>query len=119
MTRLIRAIVTASVLIAPATAAFAHTALKGSNPASGSVLAQSPLVLTLTFLEPARLTYLALVTPAGERRLQFVPGGSALTFSSPKPGLTQGRNEIRWRALSRDGHVVEGSIIVVLRPPMR
>jgi methionine-rich copper-binding protein CopC len=112
-------VLAASIFLAPATPALAHTALKGSNPASGSVLTRSPPVFTLTFLEPARLTYLALVTPAGERRLPFTPSGSALTFSSPRPDLTPGRNEIRWRALSRDGHVVEGSIIVVLRPPSR
>ena len=95
----------------------AHTALRASIPPSGSVLTQSPPVLTLTFLDPASLTSLTLVTAAGERRLTFTPTGSALTFSAPKPSLVRGRNEVRWKALSRDGHVVEGSIIVVLRAP--
>ncbi len=96
----------------------AHTSLRSSSPASGSVLTQSPNELTLTFLEPARLTSLVLVTAAGERKLPF-KSGSALTFRSAKPALSRGRNEVRWTALSRDGHVIQGSIIIVLRTPTR
>lgn len=106
-----------ALLLAPASALLAHTALKGSNPASGSVLTQAPPVLTLTFAQPTRLTSLVLVNTAGEKALAFKPGGSALSFTTPKPALVPGRNEIRWRALSQDGHVVEGSIILVLRKP--
>ena len=95
----------------------AHTALQRSSPASGSVLTASPPVLTLTFIEPTRLTSLLLVNSAGERALRFTPLAKAKTFSSPKPGLIKGRNEIRWRALSQDGHVIEGSLIIVLRAP--
>ena len=106
-----------AIAAVPVSAAVAHTALKSSNPASGSVLTQSPPVLTLTFLQPTRLTSLVLVTSTGERRLPFKPGDSALTFSASNPALARGRNEIRWRALSQDGHVAEGSIILVLRAP--
>ncbi|MFW2852513.1 copper resistance CopC family protein [Sphingomonas sp. TX0543] len=107
----------ALILAAIPAAVQAHTALRSSNPPSGSVLTQSPPVLTLTFLEPASLTSLTLVTAAGERQLSFTPTGSATTFNAARPGFARGRNEVRWRALSRDGHVVEGSIIVVLRAP--
>lgn len=95
----------------------AHTTLRGSSPASGSVLTQAPPQLTLTFLEPARLTSLVLVTASGERKLAFTPTGSGLTFTSHAPPLRRGRNEVRWTALSQDGHVIEGSIIIVLRAP--
>lgn len=95
----------------------AHTALRSSNPSSGSVLTQSPPVLTLTFLEAASLTSLTLVTSDGERNLAFTPSGSALTFEAPQPQLVRGRNEVRWRALAQDGHVIEGSIIIVMRAP--
>ncbi|QHL91153.1 hypothetical protein GVO57_10415 [Sphingomonas changnyeongensis] len=106
-----------ALLVAPTAAVVAHTALKSSSPASGSVLTEAPPALTLTFLQPTRLTSLMLVNTAGEQRLGFKPGGSALSFTTAKPGLVRGRNEIRWRALSQDGHVVEGSIILVLRAP--
>jgi len=101
------------------TAVQAHTALRTANPVSGSVLTAPPPVLTLTFVEPASLTALTLVNASGQRQLAFTPVGSALTFSSRRPPLVRGRNEIRWRALSRDGHVIEGSIIIVLRAPAR
>lgn len=111
------AILAALAMLSAPLGAAAHTALKRSNPASGSVLTRSPPVLTLTFLERTRLTSLVLVTASGERRLAFKPGGSALTFTVANPALVRGRNEVRWRALSQDGHVVEGSIILVLRAP--
>lgn len=118
MTRSILAALAALLLLAPA-AVQAHTALRSSNPPSGSVLTQTPAKLTLIFLEPARLTSLKLVTTAGEKTLSFSPKGSATVFTSPKPPFIKGRNEIRWTALSRDGHVVTGSIIIVLRAPSR
>ncbi|KQN07102.1 hypothetical protein ASE85_18665 [Sphingobium sp. Leaf26] len=116
MTRFSLATIAALALSVPASVQ-AHTALRSSSPASGSVLTQLPSTLTITFLESASLTSLTLVTAAGERQMPFTPTGSALIFVSPKPGFAPGRNEIRWRALSRDGHVVEGSIIVVMRAP--
>jgi methionine-rich copper-binding protein CopC len=106
-----------ALLLAPASALLAHTALKSSSPKSGTVLTQSPPVLTLTFAQSTRLTSLKLVNTAGEKPLPFKPGGKALTFTTAKPVLVPGRNEIRWRALSQDGHVVDGSIILVLRKP--
>lgn len=119
MKRSTKLAIAALFAVIPLSVAVAHTALRGSSPASGSVLTRSPPELSLAFIEPARLTSLTLVNAAGERRLGFAPTGSALIFKSPKPGLARGRNEVRWRALSRDGHVVEGSIIVVLRGPAR
>lgn len=95
----------------------AHTSLRSSSPASGSVLNESPAEVSLAFVEPARLTSLVLVNTAGERRLEFTPSGSAETFTAAKPGFAPGRNELRWKALSKDGHVIEGSIIIVLRSP--
>lgn len=118
MTRSIFAALAALLLLFPA-AVQAHTALRSSNPPSGSVLTQAPETITLTFLEPARLTSLVLVTTAGEKKLAFTPKGSATVFTTAKPALAKGRNEIRWTALSRDGHVVTGSIIIVLRTPSR
>jgi copper resistance protein C len=108
----------AAVLLAiTGSAALAHTTLQSSTPASGSVLTASPPALTLTFADPLQLTAITLVTASGERNLAFRPGGSARTFSVQRPRFEPGRNEVRWRALSQDGHVMEGSIIIVLRRP--
>lgn len=119
MTRAFLALLAALLLIAPGAALQAHSALQGSSPASGSVLTRSPAAVTLTFNEPTRLTSLVLVTTDGKRRLAFAPTRSARSFTTRAPRLALGRNEIRWRALSQDGHVVEGSIIIVLRRPSR
>lgn len=114
MRQIIAALFAACLMwVAPAAA---HTTLERSSPASGSVLTQSPAQLTLTFGEPTRLTSVAVATASGERRLDFAPSGSATTFTVVSPQLAAGRNEVRWRALSRDGHPVEGSIIIVVRP---
>lgn len=117
MIRWLKLSLAALIVMMPLGSVQAHTALQGSNPASGSVLTESPPALTLTFIEPTRLTSLILATSAGEKRLTFTPSGSARSFTSQKPALMRGRNEIRWRALSQDGHVVEGSLIIVLRAP--
>ncbi|MGE4305770.1 MAG: copper resistance protein CopC [Novosphingobium sp.] len=117
MNRILTALVALSLPIAAISPASAHTSLRSSSPASGSVLMQAPPQLSLTFLEPARLTSLVLVTASGERKLAFTPTGSALTFTTLRPHLERGRNEVRWTALSQDGHVIEGSIIIVLRAP--
>ncbi|MBK6675312.1 MAG: copper resistance protein CopC [Proteobacteria bacterium] len=119
MKRRYQSLATIVVTAVLSSVAYAHTSLRGSEPASGSVLTQSPPAVTLTFLEPARLTSLMLVTSSGERRLAFSPSGNALSFVAAKPELAPGRNEIRWTALSADGHVIEGSLIIVLRAMAR
>jgi methionine-rich copper-binding protein CopC len=32
------------------------------------------------------------------------------------PKLSNGRNEVKWKALSKDGHAISGSIIIVVKP---
>ncbi len=105
-----------AVLLLAAIPAFAHTTLTSSVPASGSILPQSPERVTLSFGELTRLTSVVVTTSGGERRLAFEPTGAALEFHVGAPALANGRNELQWRALSRDGHVVSGSIILVVRP---
>ena len=95
----------------------AHTAVAGTNPKTGSVLDKSPPVIEINFEHPAHLTSVVLVQAGKpERKLSFTPGGGATSFKLPDPNLAAGRNEIRWKALSGDGHVVGGSLILVIRP---
>lgn len=98
------------------TAAQPHAVLESSLPASGSVLDASPAEIRLSFHEPTLLSFLAVVSPAGERRLDFRPVGVSTEFTAATPELAVGRNEVQWRALSKDGHVVSGSIILVVKP---
>ncbi len=115
MKRVLGALLAAFAL--SASPASAHTTLERASPASGSVLAESPDQVTLSFGEPTRLTAVSVTTASGDRRVEFTPAGSATTFTVAAPELAPGRNEIVWRALSRDGHPVQGSIIIVIRPP--
>jgi methionine-rich copper-binding protein CopC len=111
-------IAAASLLLQFAAPAYAHTAVAGTNPKSGSVLERSPAVVEISFEHAAHLTSVVLVAAGKpERKLAFTPSGGATTFRLPDPALAPGRNEIRWKALSSDGHVVSGSMVLVIRPP--
>ncbi|HTO75491.1 MAG TPA: copper resistance CopC family protein [Thermoanaerobaculia bacterium] len=113
-----RKVVIAAALFACLVArGFAHSTLKKTVPASGSVLTASPEEVRIEFNEPARLTSV-VVESAGqnERRLEFAPSGSATSFTIREPKLANGRNEVRWKALSKDGHPISGTIILVIKP---
>jgi methionine-rich copper-binding protein CopC len=98
-------------------AAFAHSALKRSDPPSGSVLKAPPPSVVLEFNEPARLTSVVAVgADQSERKLEFAPAGSATSFTVAAPALSAGRNELRWKALSKDGHPVSGTVVLVVEP---
>ena len=114
----IRANVLAILLavIAPL-AASAHSTVKRTSPASGSVLSASPARIVIELNEEARLTsVVAVAADETERKLPFSPAGSALSFTVEAPGLAAGRNEVRWKALSKDGHPIAGTIILVIKP---
>ncbi len=97
--------------------ALAHSTVKSTAPVSGSILPASPAEVTITFNEPARMTSI-IVVEAGkpERKLEFKPGGSSTVFMVHEPKLSTGRNEIKWTALSKDGHPISGAIIIVIKP---
>lgn len=115
MKHLLRAVAVATAVLI-STAAQPHAVLESSQPASGSVLDASPAEIRLSFHEPTLLSFVAVVSPAGERRLDFRPVGVATEFTAAAPDLPVGRNEVQWRAQSKDGHTVSGSIIIVVKP---
>lgn len=97
--------------------ALAHSTLKSTVPATGSVLPASPAEVVINFNEPARLTSVVVSTAgAGERKLQFKPTGEAASFTVADPQLQSGSNEIKWRALSKDGHPINGTIVIAVKP---
>lgn len=104
------------IALSLSTALFGHTSLKTSQPESGSVLSVSPDQVTLEFVKPVRLTQLRLeAANTEERKLEFTPTSESAEFTAAAPKLSPGRNAIHWTALSPDGHVIEGTIILVLR----
>ncbi|MET0984223.1 MAG: copper resistance CopC family protein [Steroidobacteraceae bacterium] len=95
--------------------AFAHTSLTRTSPANGAVLDASPPVIEMTCRETVRLTSVVIVKPdRAQVTLAFTPEGSAASFTVKRPQLAPGRNEIRWKALSKDGHVISGTLLLTL-----
>lgn len=116
MSRLLKATLLGIALATSAAPALAHSTVKSTTPVSGSIMTASPPEVVINFSEPARLTSVVLLEPGlPDRKLDFGPSGMATTFTLPAPNLGSGRNEIKWKALSKDGHPIEGSIIVVIR----
>lgn len=117
MRRLVVAFGVAVGLAMAAAPAMAHSTVKNTAPVSGSILPASPKEVTITFNEAARMTSVVVVEAGKpERKLDFMPAGSSTTFMVHDPNLAAGRNEIKWKALSKDGHPISGSIIIVIKP---
>ena len=117
MASYLRALAIGAALILSAAPALAHSTVKSTIPASGSVVNRSPESVFINFNEPARMTSVVVAETGGEeRKLEFTPpSGSTTTFRIPEPKLGAGRNEIKWKALSKDGHPISGSIIIVMK----
>lgn len=116
MKQLVRCLLLPAALLL-ASPAFAHSTVKNSVPASGSVIPASPAEVVLTFNEASRITSVVLSEPGKDnRKLATLPAGQATTFTITDPMLGIGRNEIKWKALSKDGHPIEGSIILIVKP---
>lgn len=114
--RSVRQIAASLLLGLLATQVIAHTTVIGTSPKVGS-LEQSPPFIEISFRDPVRLTSVVAVE-AGKpgRKLEFTPAESAAKFKVIDPKLGPGRAEIQWKALSKDGHVISGSLIFVIGP---
>lgn len=105
------------VMASVAVPVFAHSTVKSTSPASGSILSESPSELVIEFEEPVRMISVETVWAGKvDRKLEFSPTASARVFKVQQPKLQIGRNEIQWKALSEDGHPVSGTLILVVKP---
>ena len=104
------------LLAAPARA---HTRLLEATPADGSTLRTAPRQLQLVFSEAVHVTALSIQAAgaAAPRKLAPLPRQPASKFAFDLPALAAGSYELRWRALSDDGHLASGSIRFTLRAP--
>ncbi len=117
MARYISALALCAAMIMSSPPALAHSTVKSTVPASGAVVNRSPDSVFINFNEPARMTSVVVAeTGKADRKLEFTPpSGSTTSFRIPAPDLGAGRNEIKWKALSKDGHPISGSIIIVVK----
>ena len=98
--------------------AMAHTSATSTTPATNSVLDASPPKIGIAFKEAARLTSVVVHREGqSDRKLTFAPDSSATEFSVDNPALEAGKSEVRWTALSKDGHVVKGTIVLTVKGP--
>lgn len=111
-------ILTALVLVASITVAWAHAHLRTAVPADGSVVTTPPSRVVLRFSEAARLTAAWIArNDATPRKLQALPDRSAVELALPLPALAPGRYVVSWRALSADDHILPGRIRFTVLPP--
>ena len=106
-----------AVALAVSLAAAAHTRIEQATPADGAVLKQSPPAIEIKFKHAVRMTSVIVVDAAKvERKLTFEPATSTQTIKIVGPNLAPGRNEVRWKALSEDGHVIGASLTYTVEP---
>jgi copper resistance protein C len=97
--------------------AHAHTTLTGSTPKSGATLDRSPATIEIQFRDPAKLTAVVVVAEdKSERKLTFAASDKPNSYSIREPNLATGRNEVKWTALSHDGHVIRGTLMFTVQP---
>jgi hypothetical protein len=94
-------------------AAWAHALLKSSSPAANSAVSAGEIVFTLKYnsrVDPRHST-LSLLGPAGKVIPLAIDDHSAAAVLSSKTTLTdKGGYELRWQALSGDGHITRGQV---------
>ena len=98
------------LVLAQASAAWAHASLIRSEPAADAVLPQSPAALKLHFNEPVSPLVMRIVGPNGEA---ITPAAAAEneTVTLTPPPLGRGTHVLSWRVISADGHPVGGSLL--------
>ncbi|MEU6094130.1 copper resistance protein CopC [Streptomyces sp. NPDC047079] len=110
------------MLLAGTGTASAHAALKGIDPADGSVLKKTPKAVTLTFTESVGLLDNSIrVLDPGNRRVhtgrQEHADGRADTARVTLPHLADGTYIVAWRVVSADSHPVSGALTFSVGKP--
>ena len=121
--RLLRLCLAAVVLaLAVPTAASAHAYLVSTSPAASVVLNKAPRTVSLTYdeaVEP-RFAIVSVTDPAGSQQTTAPVGRSRAnpdTLVAPlSPKLIEGWYLVYWRAISVDGHPVQGAFTFAVGP---
>jgi methionine-rich copper-binding protein CopC len=117
--RLAVLLVALAACLSVAVPAWAHAELVSSEPAPGATVPAGLSLLTLTFSEPiaegSQVTLFAEQFQAVAGVTSAVDG--TVLRASLAAGLDAGLYTVQWRAVSVDGHPVEGSYQFAVRPP--
>ncbi|ADM10811.1 hypothetical protein PB2503_00210 [Parvularcula bermudensis HTCC2503] len=92
--------------------AFAHVTIKASSIEDGATLRVAPDEFSFSYSADVRLVGITLSGPESEdEALSFAPdSGFASAYQASLPELGPGSYLIEWRAMAKDGHVMQGSI---------
>ncbi|MGF7048988.1 copper transport protein [Paenibacillus sp. DS2015] len=108
-------IVFAICLLLLPTPTYAHAFLQQSNPSENEVLTESPAQVTLQFNEPIQPAFhsIQVINPAGDRvdqdNTHVAKDRPSVLEVSVNPDLADGIYMIAWKAISGDGHPIEGT----------
>jgi len=115
MGRVLAAIVTVCMLLAPS-AAHAHGALKSSAPAKNAKLTAVPKEIALVFNEPVELVFtrVELAGPDGKVSLAglvFAGSGKRAVKAGIEGPLVAGKYTVTWQMAGADGHPIRGNFL--------
>jgi copper transport protein len=111
------------LLLGTAAPASAHAALRGSDPADGSVVKSPPRYVTLTFTESVGLLddSFRVLDPGGKRldtpAPEHAPGRSDSARVRLPGKLAAGTFTVAWRVVSADSHPVSGALTFSVGEP--
>lgn len=98
--------------LANADAAFAHDELISSSPEPGQVLETAPAEVKLTFSDD--IIPVGTAVEVVDHHGETIDSGEAVVagpdVTATLPGGLEGEYQVRWRAVSSDGHVIDGTI---------
>ncbi|WP_435846407.1 copper resistance CopC/CopD family protein [Streptomyces fradiae] len=104
--------------------ASAHSALTGSDPADGAVVAAAPQRVTLTFSEQVALgdDGIRVLEPSGKRadsgELHDLCSGPVVRYGVDlRDGLPDGTYTVAWQAVSADSHPISGAFTFSIGEP--
>ena len=100
-----------ALLLGSASAATAHDSLASSNPSTGAALETAPEKATLVFTGDLTEIGAALLLegPDGQNR-PLTPAVSGREVTAALPSGLSGRQRLKWRVVSSDGHPIEGVV---------
>lgn len=102
----------ASVLLAAAGVAQAHTHLEKAVPADNAVLTEAPAQLSLEFSKVARVTAVTLQKNGDKEAVKVtaLPKSFATAQTVPLAPLAPGKYLVNWRVVGEDNHVMSGQL---------
>ncbi|MFI9150703.1 copper resistance CopC/CopD family protein [Streptomyces sp. NPDC053367] len=113
-------LLTLFTVLAPATPASAHAALRTTTPADGTVLRSAPRELTLAFTESVALLdgSVRVLDPGNHRVRTGEPRHTGDTVRVALPDdLGRGTFTVAWRVVSADSHPVSGAFTFSVGEP--